>query len=104
MPANATLTNGMGNFSATLATAGAQTITAADTVTASITGTSSAISVSASAATHVSVSAPSSATPGISFGITVTVLDGSNEYVTGYSGHPPSAAAMAPQSFQPTRR
>lgn len=86
LPANATLTNGMGNFSATLATAGAQTITAADTVTPSITGTSSAISVSASAATHVSVSAPSSATPGISFGITVTVLDGSNNVATGYSG------------------
>src|SRR5216684_2213942 len=43
LPANSTLTNGVGTFSATLKTAGAQTITATDTVTASITGTSNAI-------------------------------------------------------------
>jgi hypothetical protein len=40
LPANATLTNGIGPFNATLKTAGTQTITATDTVTASITGTS----------------------------------------------------------------
>jgi probable HAF family extracellular repeat protein len=48
LPANSTLTKGVGNFSATLKTAGAQTITATDTVKPSITGTSSAITVSAS--------------------------------------------------------
>ena len=46
MPANATLSNGTGSFSATLETPGVQTITATDTVTTSITGTSAKISVS----------------------------------------------------------
>jgi len=38
LPADSTLTNGVGTFSATLNTAGSQTITATDKVTASITG------------------------------------------------------------------
>ena len=38
LPANSTLTNGTGTFSATLTTAGSQTLTATDTLTASITG------------------------------------------------------------------
>ncbi len=45
LPADATLTNGTGTFSATLKTAGNQTITATDTVTPSITGTSGQIAV-----------------------------------------------------------
>jgi len=45
LPANSTLTNGTGTFSATLNTVGLKTITATDTVTASITGTSRAINV-----------------------------------------------------------
>jgi hypothetical protein len=45
LPANSTLTNGTGTFSATLKTTGPQTITATDTVTASITGTSNSINV-----------------------------------------------------------
>jgi len=40
LPANSTLTNGVGTFSATLNTPGNQTITATDTVTATINGTS----------------------------------------------------------------
>jgi hypothetical protein len=38
LPANSTLTNGVGTFSATLNTTGSQTITATDTVTAAIIG------------------------------------------------------------------
>src|SRR5439155_11083049 len=45
LPANSTLTNGAGSFSATLNTRPSQTITATDTVTSSITGTSHAIAV-----------------------------------------------------------
>jgi probable HAF family extracellular repeat protein len=45
LPANSTLTNGTGNFSATLNTLGDQTVTATDTVTASINGTSNTIHV-----------------------------------------------------------
>jgi uncharacterized repeat protein (TIGR01451 family) len=44
LPADSTLTNGVGTFSATLNTAGSQTITATDKVTASITG-SAAVTV-----------------------------------------------------------
>jgi len=50
LPAKSTLANGMGTFSATLKTDGAQTITATDTVTASITGTSNSIEVTKSSA------------------------------------------------------
>ncbi len=48
LPSNATLTNGVGTFSATFNTPGDQTISATDTITASITGTSGPIAVSAS--------------------------------------------------------
>lgn len=85
LPAASTLTNGTGTFSATLKTAGAQTITAADTVTASITGTSNSITVTVPA-THFAVTGPSNATMGISFSFTVTALDASNSTVTTYSG------------------
>src|SRR5262249_26263623 len=45
LPADSTLTNGTGSFSATLQTVGTQSITATDTVNASITGTQSGIQV-----------------------------------------------------------
>src|SRR5439155_13824957 len=45
LPSNSTLTNGTGTFSATLKTAGSQTLTATDTVTSSITGTSNPIEI-----------------------------------------------------------
>ena len=86
LPANTTLTNGVGTFSATLKTAGSQTITATDTVTSSITGTSNTIAVSAGAATHFSVSAPASAVPGSAFSFTVTAQDQFNNTATGYAG------------------
>lgn len=85
LPANSMLTNGVGNFSATLKTDGAQTITATDTVAASITGTSSSISVT-SPATHFSVSAPATATAGAAFNFMVTALDASGNTVATYSG------------------
>jgi hypothetical protein len=86
LPANATLTAGVGTFSATLRTAGNQTVTATDTVTSSITGDSSIIVVSASGATHFTVAAPATATAGAGFSITVTALDASNNTATGYTG------------------
>ena len=45
LPANSTLTNGTGSFSATLNTLGTQTIAATDTANASLTGTSNSINV-----------------------------------------------------------
>jgi hypothetical protein len=86
LPANSTLTNGTGTFSATLKTAGNQTITATDTVTISITGTSNNITVSAAAATHFSVSAPANATAGTAFNFTVTAQDQFGNTATGYAG------------------
>ena len=75
LPADSTLTNGAGTFSATLQTAGNQTITATDTVTSTVTGTSNTVAVSAAAATHFSVSAPATATAGGPFTFMVTALD-----------------------------
>ena len=66
LPPNSTLTNGMGTFSVTLKTAGAQTITATDTVTATITGASGAITVTAATSITLQVK-----TAGTAFG-TVT--------------------------------
>ncbi|MDQ3280283.1 MAG: hypothetical protein M3Q69_02610, partial [Acidobacteriota bacterium] len=87
LPADATLTNGTGTFSATLTTTGAQTVTATDTATASITGSASiTVNAAPQVATHFSVSAPASVTAGTSFNVAVTALDASNAVVTGYTG------------------
>src|SRR5207247_1078330 len=86
LPANVTLTNGAGAFSATLRTAGSQTLTATDTTTSSITGTSNSIAVGAAAATHFTLTAPSSAAAGSAFSFTVTGLDQFNNTATGYTG------------------
>ena len=87
LPANSTLTNGAGDFSAILQTAGSQTLTATDLVTASITGTSSSITVGAvTPAIHFSVSAPTTAQSGTAFSFTVTALDAANNVLNGYGG------------------
>ncbi len=75
VPANSTLTNGVGNFTATLKTAGTQSITATDTVTATITGTLSGITVSAAAVAKLQVTATSPQTAGTAFNATVTAQD-----------------------------
>lgn len=86
LPANSSLTNGMGTFSATLKTVGSQSITAIDTVTASITGASSSINVAPGAASHFSVTTPGTAKVGVAFNFTVTALDAFNNMATGYAG------------------
>jgi hypothetical protein len=86
LPANSTLTNGTGTFSATLKTAGAQTLTATDSASSSITGTSASVTVAPGAATQFAVSAPATATHGSAFNFTVTALDQFDNTVTGYSG------------------
>jgi hypothetical protein len=52
LPANSTLTNGTGTFSATLKSGGGQTIAATDMVTASIKGTSNSVNVSPAGAAN----------------------------------------------------
>jgi hypothetical protein len=85
LPADSTLTNGLGTFSATLDRAGLQTITGADTANASITGTMS-VQVTAATAASMSVTAPSTAKVGQAFNITVTLTDRFGNVATGYRG------------------
>jgi hypothetical protein len=86
LPANSTLTNGTGSFSATLKTAGTQSLTATDTVTSSITGSQLGITVNAAAADHLAIAAPASSTSGVAFSITVTAQDPFNNTATTYLG------------------
>jgi len=85
LPSASTLPGGTKTFSATLATPGAQTVTATDTASASITGISNTITVS-DAATHFSLTVPSNSTQGIAFNMTVTALDAANNVFIGYTG------------------
>lgn len=74
LPADATLPNGTGNFSATLETAGNQTITVTDKVTTSLVGTSSSISVSAVPPLMISSGAPPNGTVGVTYGSSNTQI------------------------------
>src|SRR5581483_10427895 len=85
LPANATLVNGIATFTATLKTAGSESLTATDTVSSSVAGTA-AIQVSPTAATHFAVSAPANSAAGSSFNFTVTALDTFGNTATAYSG------------------
>ena len=78
--------NGVHTFSATLKTAGSQSLTATDTATASITGAQSGITVTAAAATHLVITAPTSVSIGVAFSVTVTALDAYGNIATGYLG------------------
>jgi len=64
LPANTALSGGTGNFTATLATVGSQTITATDTVNSSLTGTSSGITVVAPPTLVVTIAADDAGTAG----------------------------------------
>jgi hypothetical protein len=86
LPANTTLSNGSGTFSATLKTAGNQTITATDTVNSSVTGSTSNITVNPGAASSLTLSAPPSVSVGLSFNVTVTAKDALGNIATGYAG------------------
>ncbi len=93
LPANYTFTSAIGGdigvhtFTATLETAGTQSITAADTVNASITGNESGITVNPAAASTLIISgSPSVAIAGDPTSFTVTALDPFGNIATGYDG------------------
>ncbi len=89
LPANYTFTAadaGVHAFSATLKTAGTQSLTATDTTTASLTGTEGGITVKPAAASKFLISAPSSVHAGVAFALTLTVEDAYGNVVTGYAG------------------
>ncbi|HQU44580.1 MAG TPA: hypothetical protein PK867_17305, partial [Pirellulales bacterium] len=89
LPANYTFTSadyGKHTFSATLKTAGTQSMTTTDTVNASLHGTDAGITVKPAAASKFILVAPSSVQPGVPFSLTVTVEDVYGNIVTGYTG------------------
>ena len=90
LPANYTFVGGDGgvkSFSATLKTAGTQSITATDIGTPSITGTQSGIVVNPAAASTLAVTGYTSPTiVGASHAFTVTAKDAFNNTATGYLG------------------
>src|SRR5207302_304547 len=90
LPANYTFTSGDAghhNFSATLKTAGSQSLTATDTVTNTITGAQTGIIVNAAAASTLVVSGfPSSITAGVPGSFTVTAKDLYSNTTAGYTG------------------
>jgi hypothetical protein len=87
LPANATLTNGVGSFSVKLKTAGTQSITATDTATTSITGSETGITVSPAAASQLVLSGFTSSTKaGVACTVTVTAKDAFGNVATGYKG------------------
>jgi fibronectin type 3 domain-containing protein len=68
-----------------LTRAGARTITATDTAQPSVVGTAT-VTVTAGTATHFGITAPTSATAGTSFSVTVVALDAYGNQATSYRG------------------
>ena len=85
LPADSTLVNGQGTFTATLTKAGPQTITATDKVVAAVTG-NVAVTVQPAAAAKLTLGAPNSARAGQSFPVTVTLTDQFGNVASGYRG------------------
>jgi len=86
LPANFTITGGTATFTATLKTAGSQSLTATDTVTSGISGSDAGITVTPAAATQFVLSGPTRVAPSAGFSITVTALDAYGNVATGYTG------------------
>jgi hypothetical protein len=90
LPANFTITPeelGTFLFSATLKTAGNQSITATDTTTGSITGSESNIVVQAAALKALAVTGfPSSVTAGLAQNFTASAVDQFGNVISGYTG------------------
>ena len=89
LPGNYTFTAadaGMHTFSATLKTAGTQSLTATDTANAATHRHSSTSTVNPAAASRLLISAPASVKADAPFSLTVTVVDAYGNVVTGYRG------------------
>jgi hypothetical protein len=89
LPADYTFTAadaGVHAFSATLKTAGTQSLTVTDTTNGRFSGTETGITVNPAAADYLRVIGPAASTAGSAFGITVTARDGYNNTATGYTG------------------
>ena len=89
LPASYTFTaadKGIHTFSATLKTAGTQSITVLDAATASVLGSQIGISVTAAAASKFSFSLPATINQNSGFKFTVTARDAYGNVATGYRG------------------
>jgi hypothetical protein len=89
LPADITLTNGVGVVSTTFNTVGADYLRAADLANHKITGTSASFSVKvlASPSDHLSITiAPGPFVANQVFAVTVTLYDSGNNIATGYRG------------------
>jgi hypothetical protein len=89
LPANYAYTAadaGVHTFSASLATAGTQSITATDTVTSTIIGSQSGITVTSTASALSVTGFPSTTTAGVTQSFTVTAKNASGGIATGYTG------------------
>ena len=86
LPASSHLVQGVGTFSATLTTAGNQTLTATDTVNSSISASIATVSVTPAAASHFVITSPMATTAGNAFLIVVTAEDKFNNIATSYTG------------------
>ncbi|MGA2682463.1 MAG: hypothetical protein ABSF44_11775 [Candidatus Bathyarchaeia archaeon] len=86
LPANASLTSGVGSFNVALETAGSQSITATDTANSTITGFQMGITVNPNVSTHLVVSSGTSQVAGTAFSVTVTAKDAYENTATGYTG------------------
>src|SRR5207237_761461 len=85
LPANSTLVNGQGSFSAKLIKAGPQTLTASDS--ANVLSTTAGLTVNAAPASKlILATATAGPTAGNSFGLTVTAQDPYGNTATNYAG------------------
>ena len=85
LPSDATLTGGVGAFSAALTKAGAQTITGTDVARPTVKG-NFAITVAAATAALLVLDSPTSTTAGQAFTVKVTLRDLYGNVATGYTG------------------
>ena len=89
LPADYTFTAadaGVHTFSATMKTAGTQSLAAADTVTGRIVGSAAGIVVKPAAASQLIIGGLPGVTHGVAFSLTLTVVDAYGNMATGYVG------------------
>ena len=85
LPTASALASGVGSFSATLKTAGNQTVTATDTGNATIAGTTGTITVNPGGAASLTVTGPANATTNVAFNFSVTAKDSYGNTATGFA-------------------
>lgn len=86
LPGNGTLPNGTGTFSATLKTAGVQSITVTDTAHSNLRGSQTGIIVHPAAVSRLVVTAPGATPAGQPFALTVTAEDVYGNTTPAYAG------------------